>query len=188
MSYVEHCRSIRPSAVLNIYLFLSLIFDIAQVRTLYLSDVENASIAPMLTATIVLKFIMLVLEARSKRSFLKQPYRSFPPEATSGPFSRSFFWWLNSLFFRGFRNFLLFDDLYSLDENLSAERLGERMQSTWDRRGVYLLLINSIGILLTPLTCRRSARTTLYSTLGSDLLSTMAPDFSFHSSGFSHRV
>ena len=133
LSYVEHKRSIRPSALLNIYLFLSLIFDVAQVRTLYLRN-DGSSIAAVFSAGMGIKVALFILETQGKRTHLKLPYRDYPLESTSGIFNKSFFWWLNSLFVGGFRNLLSFDDLHEIDNKLLSEPLRNSLQIAWDSR------------------------------------------------------
>lgn len=65
LSYFEH-QNIRPSTLLLIYLSLSILFDIARVRTLWLLQPE---ISAVLTASVTIKSLMLVLEAREKRGW-----------------------------------------------------------------------------------------------------------------------
>ena len=132
LSYAEHTRSVRPSALLNVYLFFSFIMDVAQIRTLFLR-LDNRAIIAVSTTSMCTKMVLLLLEMQSKRRYLKFPYRSYPPEATSGVFNRSFFWWINLLFRAGFRKLLSFNDLYALDEDLLSEPLGVKMQGSWDQ-------------------------------------------------------
>ena len=87
----------------------------------------------------VVKLTLLVFEARSKRAYLQHPYKSFPPEATSGIFSRSLFWWLNPLFVGGWRKILGLEDLYRIDEELMAEGLLEKLEVAWEKCRYYLL-------------------------------------------------
>ncbi|MCJ1309562.1 hypothetical protein MMC25_003222 [Agyrium rufum] len=132
LSIFEHSRAVRPSSLLNVYLFGSLLFDITQARTLYLRK-ENGAILGIFTASIGIKAILLLLESRNKRSQLKPVFRAYPPEATSGIFNRSFFWWLNPLFLGGFRKILALEDLYHADPELLSEGLQDRMQIAWEK-------------------------------------------------------
>ena len=102
----------------------------------------NPTIPSIFVASIAVKLILLVLEARSKRAYLQYPYKSFPPEATSGIFSRSLFWWLNPLFVGGWRKILGLEDLYGIDEKLMAEGLLEKMEVAWEKCRYYLLYIH----------------------------------------------
>jgi ATP-binding cassette subfamily C (CFTR/MRP) protein 1 len=133
LSYLEHTRSLQPSTLITVYLLLSLLFDAAQSRTLYLRANSNV-LAAVFTASITLKLALLVLEAQSKRPSLKQPYRNYAREALSGIFNRSFFWWLNPLFIGGFGKVLTLEDLGTIDESLASEPLRDCIQTIWDAR------------------------------------------------------
>ena len=133
LSYLEHTRSVRPSAILNVYLLVSLVFDSVQVRTLFLRHDTPPSLVVLSTTSVSAKAVLLILEAQSKRPYLKFPYRSYPPEATSGILNRSFFWWINSLFIGGFRRLLSVNDLYAPDVGLSSKPLQVRMQKAWNQ-------------------------------------------------------
>jgi ATP-binding cassette subfamily C (CFTR/MRP) protein 1 len=71
------------------------------------------------------KGILLVVEARSKVSFLKSPYKELSPE--EGVFNRYLFWWINSLLIAGYERLLLYKDLPKLDDEMSSERLRDQM-------------------------------------------------------------
>lgn len=133
LSYAEDKRSTRPSTLLNVYLLFSVLFDVTQDRTLWLTG--RTDIAAVMSASIGIRIVMLCLEARSKSSYLKSPYKDLPPEATSGILNLSFVWWLNGLFATGFQKLLTMDDLSELDPALSSEALGKKMQAIWDKRG-----------------------------------------------------
>lgn len=135
LSYAEHTRSIRPSFLLNIYLFPALLFDIARVRTLWLrwDSWEGRTIAIIASVAVSLRFSLLLLETTEKRSILRDEYKSSPPEATSGVFSRYFFLWLNPLFKKGFSSLMGVDDLFALDKQLHSERLQNHLESKWDQ-------------------------------------------------------
>ncbi|OCK89464.1 putative multidrug resistance protein [Cenococcum geophilum 1.58] len=133
LSYLEHTRSVRPSALLEVYLIASLLLNIPQARTLFLQH-NDISIAAIFAASIGAMLLLWILEARNKTKHLKYPYKEYPPEATRGVWNRTFFWWLNSLFVRGFKRILSLEDLYQTPPSLSSERLRDEMQAVWDRR------------------------------------------------------
>ncbi|KAK4157426.1 ABC transporter [Chaetomidium leptoderma] len=154
-SYAEHTRAVRPSSILNTYLLSTLMFDIAHARTLWLraADQPNHAIAYISVATIVVKSIVLVLEALDKRRLLRPEYRAYPPEATSSIYSRSFFWWLNPLFRQGFGRELDVDDLYVLDKHIQASYCYTRFREAWSSvasKSPYSLLGVSYGVLSWP--------------------------------------
>ena len=133
LSYYEHSRSVRPSLLINVYLLLSLLFDIARLRTLWLlhgAVVRN--LAVVMTISTAVKVAVLILEAQDKRSILLGQFMDLPPEATSGIYNRSLFWWLNPLFWKGFSNILRIGDLYSIDPDLKSSVLQQRFRARWD--------------------------------------------------------
>jgi ATP-binding cassette, subfamily C (CFTR/MRP), member 1 len=133
LSHFEHVRSVRPSFLLNVYLFFSLILDLGQARTLYLLE-DDTPKASVFSATMGIKLALLFLEAQEKASYLRKPYSTLPPESTSGIWSQSTFWWLNSLIYQGFQKLLSMKELYDLDIDLASEKLKEDMQKAWDTR------------------------------------------------------
>jgi ATP-binding cassette subfamily C (CFTR/MRP) protein 1 len=129
LSYAEHTKTIRPSILLNGYLFVSLLCDIVQARTLWLRNKDK--IAGDFSACVALKFVILVLEAVEKRHLLKPRYQTQSPEATSGIYNRSFFWWLNPLFRKGVRQTFSLNHLYSLDKHLLSDYTHALLDSSW---------------------------------------------------------
>lgn len=110
LSYAEHTRSVRPSTLIDVYLFFTLIFDCAIVRTSWVLQ-GRGIVAKLLTSTIAIKFLILVMEGWEKGGILYPQYKTLSPEATSGIYSRSVFWWLNPLMKIGFGWFLTYQDL-----------------------------------------------------------------------------
>src|ERR1700709_1046205 len=100
LSHAEHMNSVRPSAIINVYLLLTLPFDAARCRTLWI-DGATGSVAAVFTSTLGVKLMILIAEAMEKREILLARYRNSSPEVTSGIYSRSFFFWLNSLMTTG---------------------------------------------------------------------------------------
>jgi ATP-binding cassette, subfamily C (CFTR/MRP), member 1 len=132
LSHFEHSRTIKPSSVLCIYLFLSCLFDGFQTRTLWIRY-ELQSIAPLFSAALGVKVVILLLEAKEKKRLLVRELEWLSPEATSGIYNRCLFWWLNSLFVRGFRGILSNDDLFTTDESLSSKRLHRSILRVWEK-------------------------------------------------------
>ncbi|ORY71658.1 multidrug resistance-related protein [Pseudomassariella vexata] len=132
LSHLEHAKSIRPSFLINIYLIATVLLDIARVRTQWLLG-EDGVVAGVLTASVAVKVGMLLLEAAEKRSLLLGLDRNFSIESTSGVFSRSSFWWLNSLLVSGFKKVLTMDDLPAIHEKLDSDRLAVQLQLAWGK-------------------------------------------------------
>lgn len=135
LSFVEHERSIRPSLVLQSYLSLTLLLDAARLRTLWLQSYNNA-VAAVATVSFTVKLLLVIVEAVEKRSILQPKWKSTSPEATSGLFSRSVFWWLNGLFQTGFRRSICMEDLLPLDKHLTCSYLYDRLQTAWVNRPI----------------------------------------------------
>ncbi|KAH7346292.1 putative ATP-binding cassette transporter [Rhexocercosporidium sp. MPI-PUGE-AT-0058] len=131
LSQAEHSRSIRPSTIINTYLFFTIIFDVAHIRTLWLSHAP-LPIAVMRTLTISSKFLVAIAEAIEKRKILLPPYQSASPESTSGIYGRSSFWWLNSLLRTGYARGVKEDDLFPIDDALKSSTLSDRAQKSWE--------------------------------------------------------
>ncbi|KAF4311832.1 Metal resistance protein YCF1-like protein 2 [Botryosphaeria dothidea] len=132
LSWLEHARSIRPSFILNVYLFLSIVLDTARARTLYMLG-PHRTIPALFTCTMVIRAIMLVLESVEKRRILLPAHKDRSRDATSGPINRSVFFWLTSLFLHGYRNILGLHDLYPMDKKLKSERLYKSFEEAWQR-------------------------------------------------------
>ena len=130
---MEDARSVRPSWLLNTYLLLTILLDLPQARTLWLQR-TSTTIASTFTSRIGVKVVLLILEVREKRPYLKQPYKDLPPESTSGIINRSFLWWIVGLLRRGLSSQLTFEDLYVLDGDLASTALSAKMRHAWDHR------------------------------------------------------
>jgi ATP-binding cassette subfamily C (CFTR/MRP) protein 1 len=143
LSYIEHMKNIRPSSIINAYLFVSLLFDVAQLRTKWLRGRDFPANA-VASATLAVKFLILVSEAIEKRGLLSPPYAESSPEATSGLYSQGVFWWLNPLFRLGFKNNIRNDDLFTADRDLKSEFLQIRFRRHWgDSMYSYSLVVNT---------------------------------------------
>lgn len=131
LSHLEHGKSSRPSFLISFYLGVTALLDIARVRTQWFLP-DNRGIAAVLTASLLVKCLLLVLEEMGKRSLLPGTGSGkVSIESTSGLFSRSTFWWLNSLLLQGSKNILTTDALPPIREKLASNDLGETLQSTW---------------------------------------------------------
>lgn len=129
LSYLEHLKSPKPSGLLNGYLVLTVILDIALARTFWIRE-GNHAIATVFTAALVCKFCLLMLEEIPKKP--SSPHdASFPRETRSGVISRSVFWWLNPLFIRGYRGLLILEDLDIIAKKFDSRRLLEKLDTRW---------------------------------------------------------
>ena len=133
LSYMEHFRNVRPSLLLELYLLVTLLFDVTRTRTLWLRDDNdyNKLMAVIASFAVAVKVVLVVLEGWQKRAILKDKYRAYPPEALAGLANRALFWWLNPLFFKGYFKLLRVEDLYPLDKRLESARLRELLDRRW---------------------------------------------------------
>jgi ATP-binding cassette subfamily C (CFTR/MRP) protein 1 len=122
VSYLEHSRSPRPSILLNAYLFLTILLDVAQARTLWLASnhVDEILFCQLFTAAVAVKALLIVIESQPKSKWLQWGAKEYSPEETSGVFGLGAFIWLNRLFLEGHRSILTMADLYPLDQNLAS--------------------------------------------------------------------
>jgi ATP-binding cassette subfamily C (CFTR/MRP) protein 1 len=145
LSHTEHIHSVRPSAIINAYLLLTLPFDVARTRTLWIND-ATTSVAAVFSSTLAVKVIILIAEGMEKRGILLDRYRYSSPEVTSGIYARSFFWWLNNLMTSGmqriplhqnwliqigFQRVISNEDLYPIDDEMTSSSLQENAQKIW---------------------------------------------------------
>lgn len=130
LSCVEHAKSPRPSSLLNVYLALSLLLDVALLRTLWLVPMSTA-IPAVFTAAFALKAILVVLEGWSKAPYLLAGSGTHSPEVTAGLYGRAVFAWVTPLLMTGFRKLLRPMDLFELDEDMGSAGLIGRFWRHW---------------------------------------------------------
>ncbi|PHH80624.1 hypothetical protein CDD80_627 [Ophiocordyceps camponoti-rufipedis] len=125
--YAEHRYSHSPSTLISLYLSVTILLDIASIRSLFLRGGLFA-FAIVSVAALVVKLLLLAFEEVPKRE-LSAPVTS--KETSSGLWNRSVFWWLNSTLYRGYTAFLGVDDLPSLDHKLDSHRLVSSLNHEW---------------------------------------------------------
>lgn len=134
LSSLEHRSSIRPPFLISIYLALSVLFDAARARTIWmLPNADSSAIPAVFTTSLALRAVMLLLESAEKRSILLDEYSNVSEEGVSGPYNLGVFYWLSSLFFAGYRKVLKHEDLYPLDEELRSELLAKKISDAWKK-------------------------------------------------------
>ncbi|CEO58361.1 Putative ABC transporter [Penicillium brasilianum] len=136
-SVVEHSRSPRPSILLNSYLFLTLLLDIARARTLFLLSDHGPEIiySIIFGASVRLKTGILVLEAYQKARWVTWDATKHSPEETSGILpllSLGVFFWLNKLFLARYRQTFTIESLYPLDSSFDAQALHAEVAKRMD--------------------------------------------------------
>ena len=134
LSIVDHSKSPRPSVLLSSYLFLTLLLDATQARTLFLLSDQKPEItySSIFCAAIAFKTGILLLEAQRKSRWIRWDEKEHSPEETSGIFSLGIFSWLNKLFLDGYRKVLTIKDLYPLDSTLNGKALHDEFSKNVD--------------------------------------------------------
>ncbi|KAK2036799.1 ABC transporter [Colletotrichum somersetense] len=125
LSNLEHRRSPRPSVLLNVFIILSTLFDIAQTRSFWLaaSTQHEITFTRIFTATVSWKAALILVESWQKDPWLLWDRKQYSPEETTGFYGLATFFWLNPLFLHGYKKILTIPDLFALDQNLSSEFL-----------------------------------------------------------------
>lgn len=126
LSYLEHSRSPRPSPFLDGYLFATILLDISQSRTLWLTSITSNEFtyARLFTSAVAIKGLLIIVESQSKaRWIVDWDKQTHSPEETTGLYGLGAFFWLNTLLLRGYSKILDLDDLFPLDQNMTAEKL-----------------------------------------------------------------
>ncbi|KAH8703553.1 P-loop containing nucleoside triphosphate hydrolase protein [Talaromyces proteolyticus] len=145
-SWLHHHRSVQTSTLLEIFMGISSILDIARVRTLWLVA-DNYGPASILSLTLAMKISGIFLESFSKRKNLRlsdnELYMSSGPEPFIGFWIRVGFGWLFSTLRQGYHQILAVDDLPALDYRLRSDGVYSSLQTTmvkYDMAKKYSLL------------------------------------------------
>jgi ATP-binding cassette subfamily C (CFTR/MRP) protein 1 len=133
LSYMEHSRSLRPSMLLNAYLFATVILDAATLRTLWLIPHFSSRIRSIFTVAFAVKTVVLILEGWGKRAYYNAE-RDMSPEDFSGIFGQALLSWLNRLVWKGSRHLLKPEDLYAVSDDVASETLSSKFSQEWDRQ------------------------------------------------------
>lgn len=128
LSWFEHVKSTKPSALLNCYLVLTIILDIALTRTFWIRSGID-SIAGVFSASLLCKVVLLVLEEIPKKPLAEDKTSS--RETSAGVVSRSVFWWLNRFFYLGARNLLTIDNLQAINPKFDSDKLLVTLEEKW---------------------------------------------------------
>jgi len=132
LSHYEHCRTIRPSATIQLFLLCTLLLELPRLRTTWLLGEDGQDMVHCLfTATFILWIVLLQLESFQKWTHTTVSPELIPPEERQGIFGRTFFWWLMPMFFTGYSRTLFMDDLFAIDDDLKGTRLYERISKSW---------------------------------------------------------
>ncbi|KAF5538149.1 Canalicular multispecific organic anion transporter 2 [Fusarium phyllophilum] len=113
LSFVEHRNSRKPSKLIGAFLVITIILDIALVRTIWIRSMH--SIAAVFTASFVIKTILLVLEETPK-TLLGEKEKIH--ETSSGV---------------GHRTILETEDLQAIDSKFDTDHVSAPLEKQWER-------------------------------------------------------
>jgi ATP-binding cassette, subfamily C (CFTR/MRP), member 1 len=131
LSSLEHSRTYRPSFLLCIYLYLSLLLDLPRLRTLWMLGAKSNMIPVLFTVSFGMRVVLALLESLHKRNLLIPPHNAASHEKTRGPISTASFAWLFPLLFSGYTKVLRHEELYPLDDWLFSRPLHETLLAAW---------------------------------------------------------
>lgn len=163
LSFWEHSRSPRPSVLLNGYLLLIVLFDTAQARSMWLvsHSRDDFIFVKLFTTGLALRAVIVLLESKSKKSWLLWDKASHSPEESSSIYSLGTYWWLEKLLRTGYKKVMNMSDLYALDFNLTTNHLSKyraRLQTNnfhGKKHAFARSLCSSVAVLiLTPVAPR----------------------------------
>ncbi|KAJ5712805.1 ABC transporter integral membrane type 1 [Penicillium malachiteum] len=131
LSYFDHCRSVRPSTFLLLYLSSRSLLGVARIRTLWLiTGARNAAIP--FTLGFVCTLLSLFLESKEKRKILvPNVEKPETPEPYSGIWKRASFLWLAATFRRGYVKVMSVHDLPELDPKLNSQVVSQELHDSW---------------------------------------------------------
>lgn len=103
LSYFEHTLSVAPSFLIELYLLLTILFDVARLRTLGLMPgASHRSLAAAEGVALAVKIaLMLVEAARKDRLISPEVKKKHTLEQLSGFYGRSMFFWLGATLWNG---------------------------------------------------------------------------------------
>ncbi|KAK0733418.1 P-loop containing nucleoside triphosphate hydrolase protein [Lasiosphaeria miniovina] len=132
LSRLEHQRSARPSDLISVYLWLSLLCDVVHLTLPSLRHLDSHARAVLATRAVA-KLVVLIVESLSKGPDVLDSRGHVPtPEERSGVFGRVLFLWVNGVLRRGYYNTALaVSDLPPIDYKLAAEPLRSRILQAW---------------------------------------------------------
>ncbi|AEO59326.1 hypothetical protein MYCTH_52715 [Thermothelomyces thermophilus ATCC 42464] len=135
LSSFEHVHRAAPSFIIEPYLLLTLLFDIARVRTLWLMrTTSHKQLAAVETVAVVIKIALSFSEAARKDDLVFPGVKEkYTKEQMAGFYGRSMFFWLGSVLWNGYTRYLVPSDLTGPRDDESAELLRQRFRSQWAR-------------------------------------------------------
>ncbi|KAJ4389666.1 hypothetical protein N0V93_007138 [Gnomoniopsis smithogilvyi] len=127
ISWVEHLKSQRPSALLVLFLSLTCLLEPIRTRTYWLSG--EVALAATLSVSVGIRLVGLYFETLSKKDILLAQDEKIAAERLAGPINRTLFYWLNGLMTSGYRGLIQPGDLGPIDDRLLTMHLRPKFRS-----------------------------------------------------------
>ncbi|RAH53760.1 hypothetical protein BO85DRAFT_428965, partial [Aspergillus piperis CBS 112811] len=133
LSYLEHNRTLRPPLLINIYLFLVVLFDGVIIRSFWLAS--NSSCITALCSTVLAAHLILLISESVKKDNSQDAsrYRQTTLEETSGLFGLGLLTWVLPVLQKGFTRPLGLPDVPPVALELTSLRLKKQLQRFWEK-------------------------------------------------------
>lgn len=130
--FVEHCRALRESAFLGMYLSATFLLSIATCRSYFMRPGLEA-LGGLAAADAVLRLIIALLEEVSKNSLIidDELRRISHGESIAGFWTRSLFMWLNPMIWKGYKDVISIEDIGEIGPEFSSSRLFNGFHPVW---------------------------------------------------------
>lgn len=100
LSYCEHVFRVSPSLLVELYLLLTIGFDIVRVRTMWFLP-GATSLAAMESVALAIKLALAIAEAWAKDGLLQESDKAYTKEQLAGLYGRTLFLWLGRTLWNG---------------------------------------------------------------------------------------
>ncbi len=132
--YITHIYTVQSSALLGVFLSITMLFDITMARSYFMRGGLGA-IAALQVVIASLKLALAVLEEMPKRNLLVSDNirDKAGAEQLSGFWNRSMLIWVTRLVVEGARRNLRVEDLPPIGQEYSSEQLFDRFTPFWKR-------------------------------------------------------
>jgi hypothetical protein len=169
LSQFEHVCSMRTSIIINTYLLITILFDIAQIRTVWVEDAPKSNTC-VFTVTAEVRFLVAIIEATEKKKILLDRYRETSSEVTS---------WVSAVLFSGgYTAFVL------IQGHTKVQLTPATAFTTLSLAGLLLIpfntLLRAIPQVKSALACSRGFRSSLNLPLDSPTFVTFHAFLGFH--------
>ncbi|KAF1936890.1 hypothetical protein EJ02DRAFT_459161 [Clathrospora elynae] len=128
LTHLEHYRSPRPASLLSLYLGHVLLFDIVRTRTLWIIQ-DNRPFA--ITFSVGVGVHLALFLAINICSDAATTDQNLPRETRANVYTRGLFWWLNPLFWLGFKTILDVPHLPAIDTGLRSRDFSDKVWLQW---------------------------------------------------------